>query len=437
MAEQAANWKDFFECASLSDIGLRRTNNQDSISIVPAGNELEWYRRGHLFMVADGMGAHAAGELASKLACNGVPHIYFKLADLAAPPALRQAITETNANIHGRGKANAEFQGMGTTCSVLTLLPQGAVVGHVGDSRVYRLRKHRLEQLTFDHSLVWEMGAAGQINSEQVPSYIPKNIITRSLGPHAEVRVDLEGPFPLDVGDTFLLCSDGLSGQVTDEEIGVLLDSLSPSEAVRTLVDLANLRGGPDNISVIVVRVKRPIKLSSANVPSLASETGHGGGPASIHPAVWVIMGVCTLGAAGMALANNLIPAAVCGAAAAGAGLVALIKGLSKGTSIDGQWASTRLGAGPHRSRDCQPTAVSIAPLAQLCDKLKDAAKQEHWTVSWDPFNKSVERATNAVSAQNFTAAVREYGLALSFLMDQIRQQRRRRNGGDSTAIKL
>ncbi len=135
---------------------------------------------------------------------------------------------------------------MGTTASALLLLPQGALTGHVGDSRVYRLRGKCLEQLTFDHSLVWEMSAAGQLPKNALPGFVPKNIITRSLGPHADVKVDLEGPYPLEAGDTFLLCSDGLSGQVSDEEIGALLHCLPPAEAAQVLVDLANLRGGPD-----------------------------------------------------------------------------------------------------------------------------------------------------------------------------------------------
>ena len=206
-------------------------------------------------MVADGMGAHAAGELASKLAVDNIPHTYFKLRDLYPPAALRQAIRDANALIHAKGQSSIGFQGMGTTCSCLVLLPQGALVAHVGDSRVYRLRGHRLEQLTFDHSLVWEMAAAGQMAEEDVPAYIPKNVITRSLGPHEIVNIDLEGPFDVAEGDVFLLCSDGLSGQISDEEIGALLHCLPPEEAVQTLVDLANLRGGPDNISVVVARV--------------------------------------------------------------------------------------------------------------------------------------------------------------------------------------
>ena len=98
---------------------------------------------------------------------------------------MRRPCPDANASIHERGQANAEFQGMGTTCSVLVLLPDAAIVAHVGDSRVYRLRGGKLEQLTFDHSLVWEMMAAGQMPRGEVASFIPKNIITRSLGPHA------------------------------------------------------------------------------------------------------------------------------------------------------------------------------------------------------------------------------------------------------------
>src|SRR5580704_4659378 len=255
MAETDTTWLTFIEHAALSDVGLRRSNNQDSCAVVLASDQRNWRERGHLFLVADGMGAHAAGELASKLAAGGIPHTYHKLLDQVPPEALRQAIIESNAHIHGRGEANAEFHGMGTTTSVLVLLPQGAVVAHVGDSRVYRFRGGRLEQLTFDHSLVWEMMATGQLPAGDVANFIPKNIITRSLGPHVEVKVDLEGPFGLEAGDVFLLCSDGLTGQVKDEQIAAILGSMSPAEATRALVDLANLHGGPDNVTVIVARL--------------------------------------------------------------------------------------------------------------------------------------------------------------------------------------
>src|ERR1700730_12350012 len=278
--DQMLNWSDCLAHVELTDVGMRRANNQDSRAVLMASDVESWRRRGHVFVVADGMGAHAAGELASKMAADGIPHNYYKLRDEPPPDAIRKSIREVNEQIHRRGQANAEFHGMGTTASVLVILPQGALVAHVGDSRVYRVRGGRLEQLTFDHSLVWEMAASGQLPKDAAPNLVPKNIITRSLGPHKEVRVDLEGPYPIEVGDTFLLCSDGLSGQVKDEEIGPILSALSPSEAVRLLIDMANLRGGPDNITAIVARVMA--------VPSDQGEQPHAvvaPSTTTVHPA--------------------------------------------------------------------------------------------------------------------------------------------------------
>src|ERR1700748_338885 len=166
--------------ASVTDLGMRRANNQDSVSVFVTNDVSTWASRGHLLMVADGMGAHAAGEWASKLAVDNIPHTYFKLRDLYPPAALRQAIRDANTTIHTKGQSSIGFQGMGTTCSCLVLLPQGALVGHIGDSRIYRLHGDVFEQLTRDHSLVWEMADAGQMDESEVPSYIPKNVITRS-----------------------------------------------------------------------------------------------------------------------------------------------------------------------------------------------------------------------------------------------------------------
>ena len=250
--------QDRLEYALLSDIGLRRSNNQDLLAVMPAASQNSWRQRGDLFVVADGMGAHAAGEKASELSANTIPLVYHKLIDRSPAEAIQAAVEEANAQIHSHGQANIDFKGMGTTTTVLALLPYGALLAHVGDSRAYRLRGNRLEQLTFDHSLVWEMRAAGQIHG-QVPDYVPKNVITRSLGPNPKVQVDLEGPFPVVAGDTFMMCSDGLSGPVKDEELGMVLGSMPPAEAVRALVDLANLRGGPDNITVIVAKAVGPV----------------------------------------------------------------------------------------------------------------------------------------------------------------------------------
>ncbi len=248
------NWDDIIVDASATDTGMRRQNNQDSHATVRAANPETWRRRGHLFMVADGMGAHAAGELASKMACDMIPHGYLKAKVGAPGEAISQAFRDVSARIHARADANRDFDGMGTTCSTLLLLPEGALVAHVGDSRVYRIRDGRVDQLSFDHSLVWELVRRKHLTPEQANVSIPKNVITRSLGP-AEVEVDLEGPLAVREGDVYLLCSDGLSGPVADPELGAFAANFHPRDASRYLVHLANLRGGLDNITVVIVRI--------------------------------------------------------------------------------------------------------------------------------------------------------------------------------------
>ncbi len=285
------NWENRLQHAAHTDVGMRRFNNQDSHAVKLADDLEAWKDRGHFFMVADGMGAHAAGELASKLAVDGVQHLYYKYSDLSPPDALKKAILETNAEIHRRGQANSDFHNMGTTASTLLLLPQGALIAHIGDSRVYRLRENLLEQLTRDHSLVWELREQLSDKSELA---IPKNVITRSLGPNASVQVDIEGPLPVALGDTFLLCSDGLTGRVTDEELASVLGTLPPNEAVHLLIDLANLRGGPDNITVLVAKV---VDEELASVVHQPLKVGGERRQVSVQPAIWVCLGVCLLGA--------------------------------------------------------------------------------------------------------------------------------------------
>jgi protein phosphatase len=245
---------DDIEYASLTDVGIRRSHNQDAHVLMPATDPDLWRQCGHVFLVADGMGAHAVGELASKMAVDNIPHIYSKHAREGAVPALRKSFVEANCTIHTRGRQNREFQGMGTTATALILRPEGAWIAHVGDSRVYRVRGGVIEQLSFDHSLIWELARRQQKQPEEMQG-IPPNVIVRSLGPEPLVQVDVEGPHPVQAGDTFLLCSDGLSGQVNDREIGAVVTALPPEEACRFLVGLANQQGGPDNITVIIVRV--------------------------------------------------------------------------------------------------------------------------------------------------------------------------------------
>jgi protein phosphatase len=411
--------------AELSDLGMRRSNNQDSLAAFVTDDVATWVTRGHLLMVADGMGAHAAGELASKLAVDHIPHNYFKLRDLYPPAALRQAIRDANAAIHAKGQSSIGFQGMGTTCSCLVLLPQGALVAHIGDSRVYRLRGDLLEQLTFDHSLVWEMAAAGQMSEAEVPAYIPKNVITRSLGPHATVHVDLEGPFTAQSGDVFLICSDGLSGPVNDEEIGALLRSLSAKEAAETLVDLANLRGGPDNISVVIAQVNGEIP-KTASLDAVAGDARPEGGPSPIG-AIWVAAIACLV-----ILAYSIVNQYWLGAIGSAVGfLAAAAAGLAfRGTrptacppigSIGGPY-----GNGPYRKIQCTPSGKVVAALAEIAMKLRDLPAREtgYGRVKWEAFDKASTDAKAATDRGDFIGAVRNYSRAIRGIMKQLRDVR-------------
>jgi len=182
------------EYASYTDVGIRRSHNQDAHAVMPAADDEHWRQVGHVFLVADGMGAHAVGELASKMAVDNIPHIFSKYAQESPLSALRRAFIEANSTIHNRGKQNIEFKGMGTTGTAVVLRPEGAWVGHVGDSRAYRVRGGVIEQLSFDHSLLWEL-ARRQRKSPDELTGIPSNVIVRSLGPEATVQVDVEGPW--------------------------------------------------------------------------------------------------------------------------------------------------------------------------------------------------------------------------------------------------
>ncbi len=188
------NWDDIIVDAAATDTGMRRSNNQDSHTVVRSSKIETWRQRGHLFMVADGMGAHAVGELASKLACDNIPHNYTKIKAATPTEAITKAYKEVGGLIHGKATANRDFQGMGTTCSTLILLPDGALIAHVGDSRVYRIRNGRIDQLSFDHSLAWELVRRNHLSAEQANKAVPRNVITRSLGPDPNIEVDIEGP---------------------------------------------------------------------------------------------------------------------------------------------------------------------------------------------------------------------------------------------------
>jgi PPM family protein phosphatase len=419
--------------ASVSDLGMRRTNNQDSLAAVVTSDVATWATRGHLLMVADGMGAHAAGELASKLAVDNISHTYFKLRDLYPPAALRQAIRDANTTIHSKGQSSIGFQGMGTTCSCLVLLPQGALVAHIGDSRIYRLRGDLLEQLTFDHSLVWEMAAAGQMTEADVPSYIPKNVITRSLGPHPSVHIDLEGPYSAESGDKFLICSDGLSGPVTDEEIGALLYCMDPDDATETLVDLANFRGGPDNISVVVAQV------DGAVPPAALVHHDVGDAP---HTERWPTVPLWIAAGAFLTLLGFCVLkeywAAAAGSAVGFLAVVAAGIGIRKSSpavcppiqSIGGPY-----GNGPYRKAKCAPNSQIVATLADIAAKLREQSNKNHGNRApdWESFEAARTEAAALAEKGDHAGAIRRYSAAIRKIMKKFREHgRTTEDGSDS-----
>ena len=360
----------------------------------------------------------------SKLAIDNIGHLYAKYNDSSAPEEMKQAVQGANSEIHRRGQANEEFHNMGTTCSVLTLLPQGAVVAHIGDSRVYRLSQNRIEQLTFDHSLVWEMRAAGQLTAEEERiGKVPKNVITRSLGPYPECKVDLEGPFPVQVGDTFLLCSDGLTGVISDTEIGSILANMSPDEAVSVLVDLANLRGGPDNITVIIVKVTHPKMATDSNSGIGLLKVNANRSKLAVMPIIWAIFVGAFLVTLLFFFLDSWKTAILPGVVAAGSFIFLMIRLIMTTTSGQQVTPDKRFGKGPYTRYGCASSAQFAKQLADMLRKLQEGALQQNWQVDWNQLKALTSHAESATKNRDHSTSIRSYGRAVSFLMDQLRNQ--------------
>jgi len=229
--------------------GMIRTSNEDSFTVNV---------KNKLFLVADGMGGHAAGEIASSMAVAALEEwISERTSDRNPAESLRLAAQEANTRIYEAQSRNPELAGMGSTLTALTIGDRRFYIAHVGDSRAYRLRDGQLEQLTRDHSLVWHLFENGVLRKKDLSTHPQKNLITRSIGPHPEVEIDLEQGEARE-GDVFLLCSDGLTDVISDEGISEALADTgrTPQELGEDFVNSANAAGGPDNVTVIVVRLE-------------------------------------------------------------------------------------------------------------------------------------------------------------------------------------
>jgi len=236
--------------AARTDVGMIRSGNEDNFFVAARGNH-------GLFIVADGMGGHAAGEVASEMAVQTIEQELdsLKTMDSTTADKLSNALRKANRNIHERTMTEVDKQGMGTTASVLLIWDSKYLIGQVGDSRVYLLRDGALTQLTKDHSYVQEQVDAGFLTPEQARYHPYSNVITRCVGASPDVEPDIYRG-EVSVGDLFLVASDGLTSMVDDRRLQMLLMSRAePERKVLALISEANGRGGLDNITAIVVQI--------------------------------------------------------------------------------------------------------------------------------------------------------------------------------------
>ena len=264
------------ELASMSHVGKVRSANEDSC---------EPSRRDdgtRLLVVADGMGGHRGGATASSAAVATILETFETDPAGGNDTVLREAIESANARIFEMAQSDAELEGMGTTVVAFVLdARHNAMVAHVGDSRCYRYRRGHLEALTTDHSVVAEMQRRGLISAEEAAVHPRRNEILRSVGVAAQVEVEVR-PVEVAAGDRFVLCSDGLSGVVSDDEIATIVSTQPPEAAVEALISVANERGGPDNITVQILSIPssladrdpettEPIELSETGIDAVES----------------------------------------------------------------------------------------------------------------------------------------------------------------------
>lgn len=240
------------EIGSMSDKGLSRSSNQDYIGLFPSPDNDDF-----LAVVADGMGGHQAGDIASRTAVEAIQNNYFALLKKHSPEqALRQVFEAANAGVFSRAQQSPEYHGMGTTLVALFLHQSAAYFAYTGDSRLYLICENSIHQLSSDHTLVAEMLRKKLIDAEQAKNHPDKNIITHAIGTRENVFVETSDyPLSLQIGDCFLLCSDGLYDLVDDAEMLSQSTMHTAQQACQELVQLANDRGGYDNISVIIIKI--------------------------------------------------------------------------------------------------------------------------------------------------------------------------------------
>jgi serine/threonine protein phosphatase PrpC len=244
-----------------TDIGCVRSENEDNLVVASPATRKQRAHKGYLLVVCDGMGGALGGRTASTEAVSTIEQTYYGVESHGPSDALVFAIREANYRIYQKAQTDSQLHGMGTTAVAAVILSNKLHVAHVGDSRMYLVRNGTITPVTEDHTLVNKMVHDGLLTKEQARNHPDSHILSRSVGVAPQVEVDSRKPITLIAGDKLLLCSDGLTGMVDDEEILMTLEAEKPQKAVEKLIRMARERGGPDNISVIVagVQTNKPV----------------------------------------------------------------------------------------------------------------------------------------------------------------------------------
>jgi PPM family protein phosphatase len=245
------------ELANLTDVGCERAENEDSYCYAEPESDEELLKRGRLVVIADGMGGQEGGQIASGIAVDTVREVFLNGPAGNPAAALESAYLSAHLAIQDYAREHPEFTGMGTTCTSAVLHDGHVTFGHVGDSRLYLLRGGTIGRLTRDQSYVQHMVEIGVISPEEAATHPSRNILTSALGAATNVEADFaEEPIRLESSDVLLFCTDGLHGLVSDDEMLEVSSENSPREACVKLVEMAKSRGGPDNITIQIVRIE-------------------------------------------------------------------------------------------------------------------------------------------------------------------------------------
>lgn len=244
------------DIASLTDVGCQRENNEDSYAYWESEDDREFEALGRLVVVADGMGGVEGGQFASRIAVDSLQKSYASSPDDSPQQRLLAAFQFAHEQVQEKARENPALRGMGTTLTAFALVGQRLFYAHVGDSRLYLLRAGTLHALTRDHSLVARLVENGVVSAREAESHPQRHVLTAAVGVSDEIQPDCPAaPIHVQASDVLMACSDGLWGQMNEEEMAEILNSKEPAEACRALVQLAKDHGGPDNITLQIVRV--------------------------------------------------------------------------------------------------------------------------------------------------------------------------------------